>query len=90
MSRKADEQEQARKVKIRLRMTQHFQQVSQNASLTCRFFGISRSQFHIWLGRYEEQGQEGVRDRSRRPSMIRYRIPLEVTALILRVREKRR
>ena len=58
MSRKIDEQEQARKVKARLRMIQHFQQASQNGSLTCRFFGISPSQFYIWLGRFEKQGPE--------------------------------
>jgi len=86
MSRKVDEQEQARKVKVCLRRIRHFQQVSQNASLICHFFGISRSQFYIWLGRYERQGQEGLRDRSPRPSMIRYRIPPEVIALILWVR----
>jgi transposase InsO family protein len=90
MSRKVDEQEQARKVKVRLRMIQHFQQVSRNVSLTCRFFGISRSPFYIWLRRYERQGKEGLLDRSRRPSMIRYRIPPEVIALILRIREERR
>jgi transposase InsO family protein len=90
MSRKVDPQEQARKVKVRLRMIQHFRQVSRNVSLTCRFFGISRSQFYIWLRRYEKQGQQGLRDRSRRPSMIRYRIPPEVIALILRIREERR
>ena len=90
MSRKVDEQDQARKVKTRFRMLQHAQKISHNVSQTCRFFGISRSQYYIWLRRYEKQGQEGLRDRSRRPSMIRYRIPAEVIALILRIREERR
>ncbi len=44
----------------------------------------------MWLRRYEKNGVEGLRDRSRRPSLIRYRIPAEVIALILRIREERR
>ena len=90
MSREVDEQEQRRKVKARLRMLEHYQKISRNVSQTCRFFGISRSQFYIWLQRFERKGAEGRRDRSRRPSMIRYRIPPEVIALILRIREERR
>jgi len=90
MSRKVDEQEQRRKVKARLRMLQHYQKISRNVSQTCRFFGISRSQFYIWLRRFEKEEVEGLRDRPRRPSMIRYRIPPEVIALILRIREERR
>jgi len=90
MNRSVYEQEQARKVKTRLRMLQHAERISHNVSQTCRFFGISRSQFHIWQRRFQKKGFEGLRDMSRRPNMIRYGIPPEVIALILRVREGRR
>ena len=90
MKRPQFEQERARKIKTRFRMLQHAQKISHNISQTCRFFGICRAQYYIWLRRFEKNGMEGLRDRSRRPSMIRYRIPPEVIALILRIREERR
>jgi hypothetical protein len=37
-----EEAEQIRRTKARLRVIQYYQQVTRNASLTCRFFGISR------------------------------------------------
>lgn len=90
MSHTLNEQEQARKAKMRLRMIQHYRQISHNISLTCRFFGISRSSFYTWQHRFEKEGKEGLRDRSRRPKQIHYRVPPEVVALILRLREERR
>ncbi len=90
MKRALYEQEQARKVKTRFRMLQHAQKISHNISQTCRFFGVCLAQYYIWLRRYEKNGMDGLRDRSRRPSMIRCRIPSEVIALILRIREERR
>jgi transposase InsO family protein len=90
MKRSVYEQEQDRKSKTRLRMLQHAETISHNVSQTCRFFGISRGQFYIWRHRFEKKGAQGLRDMSRRPNKIRYRIPPEVIALILRVREERR
>lgn len=90
MKRALYEQEQARKVKAQFRMLQHAQKISHNVNQTCRFFGISRAQYYIWLRRFEKNGMEGLRDRSCRPSMIRCRIPPEVITLILRIREERR
>jgi transposase-like protein len=84
------EQIQARKLKARLRMLQHAQRMSGNVSQTCRFFGVSRALFYIWKKRYEKNGLPGLRDQSRRPHHIRYRIPPEIVSLILRIREERR
>ena len=71
-------------------MLQHAQKISHNVSQTCRFFGISRAQYYIWRHRFEKQGMEGLRDRSRRSKRIHYRVPPEVVALILRLRQERR
>ncbi|PYT63725.1 MAG: IS481 family transposase [Acidobacteria bacterium] len=90
MKNQVNEQIQERKVKARLRMLQHAQRVSGNVSLTCRFFGVSRTHFYIWKKRYEKNGLAGLRDQSRRPHHIRYRIPPEIVSLILRIREERR
>jgi transposase len=61
------EQELIRGAARRLAIIRHAQEVTGNVSLTCRYFGITRQAFYIWLRRYEEQGLEGLRDRSRRP-----------------------
>jgi len=45
----------------------HAQEVTHNVSLTCRYYGITRQCYYIWLRRYEELGEEGLRDRSSRP-----------------------
>ena len=60
---------------MRLRILWHFQQISHNISLTCRFFGVSRNQFYIWQQRFEKEGTEGLRDRSRKPKRIHCRLP---------------
>lgn len=61
------EQELVRGAARRLAIIRHAQEVTGNVSLTCRYFGITRQAFYIWLRRYEEHGLEGLRDRSRRP-----------------------
>src|ERR1700691_55308 len=90
MKNQVYEQIQARKVKARMRMLQHAQRVSGNVSQTCRFFGVSRALFYIWKERYEKHGAAGLRDLTRRPHNIRFRIPPEIVSLILRIREERR
>ena len=52
----AREAEQIRRTKARLRIIQHYQQVTRDVSLTCRFFGISRSKFYFWMTRYRKLG----------------------------------
>jgi len=61
------EQELVRGAARRLAIIRHAQGVTGNVSLTCRYFGITRQAYYIWLRRYEEQGLEGLRERSRRP-----------------------
>lgn len=89
MKNPAYEQIQARKVRARLRMLQNAQRISGNVSQTCRFFGVSRALFYIWKERYEKHGVAGLRDLSRRPHKIRFRISPEIVSLILRIREER-
>ena len=65
-----DEREQQRKVRHRLAMLRHAEEVSGNVAATCRYYGISRQTFYKWLRRYEELGEEGLRDRSSRPQHV--------------------
>jgi transposase len=62
-----DRKEQQRVIKRRLAILQHADEFTGNVAATCRYFGISRQCFYTWLKRYEEEGEEGLRERSRRP-----------------------
>jgi transposase-like protein len=62
-----DEREQQRKVRHRLAMLRHAEEVSGNVAATCRYYGISRQAFYKWQHRFEELGEAGLRDNSSRP-----------------------
>ena len=64
------ENELARAAAHRLAIIRHAQEVTGNVSMICRYYGITRQVFYKWLRRYEEQGLEGLRDRSPRPHEI--------------------
>jgi transposase InsO family protein len=64
------ERELVRAAAYRLAIIRHAQEVTGNVSMTCRYFGITRQAFYKWLRRYEDQGLEGLPDRSRRPHVI--------------------
>jgi transposase-like protein len=45
----------------------HAEEVSGNVAATCRYYGISRNVFYRWKRRYEDEGLEGLKDRSSAP-----------------------
>jgi transposase-like protein len=59
-----EEREQQRKIKHRLAVIRHAQEVTGNVAQTCRCYGSSRQCFDKWLRRHEELGEEGLRDKS--------------------------
>ena len=89
MGKAARKIEQDRKARFRLRRIQHCEQVTQNVSATCRFFGISRGQFYIWLRRYRAHGIDGLRDGRPGPKHHPFATPPDIVALILRIRQER-
>lgn len=64
-------QEISRLQKWRLKIIQHSLEVSKNVAKTCRHYGVSRQFYYRWYRRYLEYGEEGLKDRSRRPKTIR-------------------
>ena len=54
-----DEREQQRKIKHRLNVLRHAEEVTGNVARTCRYFWISRPTFDKWRDRFEESGPEG-------------------------------
>ena len=80
------EKEQQRIIKRRLAIIQHVDEVTGNVAATCRYFCISRQCFYRWLRRYEEEGEEGLRERSRRPLTSPNATQAEVVGKIIYLR----
>lgn len=71
----------------RLGIIRHAQEVTGNVAKTCRYYGISRSIYYRWYDRYKEYGEEGLKDRSRRPLHSPRATPMEIIAKIIYLRE---
>jgi transposase InsO family protein len=82
-----DDREQLRKVRHRLAVLRHAEEVSGNVAGTCRYYGISRPTFYKWLHRYEELGEEGLRDGSSRPLLSPGATKPEIVGKILYLRQ---
>jgi len=54
----------------------------------CRAQGISRQSYYKWRKRFETEGLDGLRDRSRRPNVIMNATPGEVEDAIVRARKE--
>ena len=63
MKRVVSDRERAQRAAARLRVLQHFEQVTHNVSRTCRFFRVSRTLFYEWRRRYQRDGLPGLRPR---------------------------
>jgi transposase InsO family protein len=61
------EKELTKRPAKRLAIIRHAEEVSGSVAMTCRYYGISRACFYIWLERCREFGADGLRDRSTRP-----------------------
>jgi transposase InsO family protein len=81
------EREQRRLVNHRMAVLEHAREVTGNVAQTCRYYGISRQTFYKWRNRYEEQGLEGLRDRSSRPFHSPNATPVEVVGKIMYLRQ---
>ena len=80
------EREQQRKVRHRLGILRHAEEVTGNVSATCRYYGISRPTFYKWLHRYEELGEAGLRDGSSRPHSCPHETRTEIVGKIIYLR----
>ena len=58
-------------------------EVADNVAMICRYYGISQPTFYSWLRRYEEFGEQGLRDRSSRPKHCPYETDPEVVGKII-------
>ena len=81
------ERELSRNAARRLAIIRHAQEVTGNVALTCRYYGITRQSYYVWLRRYEELGLEGLRDRSSRPHLSPRATQEEVVGKIIYLRQ---
>ena len=81
--------EQQRKIRHRLAVLRHAQEVTGSVSKTCRYYGISRPTFYKWLHRYEAHGEDGLRDGSSRPHHVPHATKAEAPELPLRPEQDR-
>ena len=82
-----DDREQQRKVRHRLAVLRHAEEVSGNVAATCRYYGISRQLFYKWRRRFEELGEEGLRDKSSAPLHSPNATKAEVVGKIVYLRQ---
>jgi transposase InsO family protein len=57
-------------------------------SSLCDAYGISRKTGYKWIGRYEEQGVDGLKEVSRRPHNSPYRTPFRIKKEIIELRKR--
>src|SRR5579871_4503346 len=73
--------------KARLVWMDYYHTHNNNAALTARRFGISKSCFFKWKKRYDLHGVRGLSDQSKRPKVIRQPLtPIPVVSAIKTIR----
>jgi transposase len=82
-----NQQEQLRRIRHRLAVLRHAEEITGNVSATCRYYGISRPTFYKWRDRYEELGEDGLRDGSSRPHHSPGATKVEIVGKIVYLRQ---
>jgi transposase InsO family protein len=77
----------ARSASRRLAIIRHAREVSGNVAQTCRYYGITRQTYYVWLRRYVEKGVPGLEDRSRRPHRSPQATSTEIVGKIVHLRQ---
>src|SRR5256885_2249576 len=85
--RPVTEREQQRKIRHRLAVLRHAEEVTGNVAATCRYYGISRPSFYKWLHLYEKLGEDGLRDGSSRPHHSPLATKTEIVGKIIYLRQ---
>jgi transposase len=78
---------QDRQVRRRLAILHHADEITGNVAMTCRYYGVTRQSFYTWKRRYDELGEEGLKDRSRRPHHSPRATQVDVVGKILYLRQ---
>jgi transposase InsO family protein len=79
--------EQVRLANWRSKVLEHVTVVTGNVAQSCRHFGLSRQAYYKWKKRFDEHGEAGLADRSRRPLRSPLAKAPEVVSKILYLRQ---
>ena len=79
--------EMIRNQRWRLAIIRHVEEITHNVAKTCRYYGISRMAFYRWYRRYQESGEQGLFDRSKRPHNSPRATKQEIVAKIIYLRQ---
>jgi transposase-like protein len=82
------ERDLLRRANRRLAILRHAEEVSGNVAATYRYYGISRNVFYRWKRRFEDEGLEGLKDRSSRPRHSPAVTRAEVVGKIIHLRQQ--
>lgn len=82
------ERELERRAKHKLAVLRHVDEISGSVAATCRYYGISRQAYYKWKRRYDDEGFEGLKDRSSVPHRQPNRTDPEVVEKILWLRTR--
>jgi transposase InsO family protein len=74
-------------VSARLEFVRLAGQPGANVKELCRRYGVSRPTGYKWLTRYEQEGEHGLRDRSRRPALSPRRSSAELEERVVKLRD---
>ena len=72
----------------RVRFVLEVQQQTFSFAESCRRYGVSRTTGYTWWNRYQDEGLEGLRDRSHRPLRCPHATPDEVVQYLLKQRRR--
>jgi transposase InsO family protein len=81
------ERELERRAQHRLAIVEHAEEVTGSVAATCRYFGISRQVFYRWKHRYEDEGLDGLRDRSSKPHRSPNATEVDIVGKIVYLRQ---
>lgn len=76
------------KMELKAEFVQMANHPNANMSQLCRRFGISRPTGYKWLHRYQDEGLEGLSERSRRPDHTPNKTPEEIAQLVVEARRR--
>lgn len=80
----------SKEAKYQLRIIDHYLHVTQNVSLTCRHFAITRSYFYKWYKRYNPRNLKSLESRSCKPYKVRtVQYDHKLVILVRRLRKQR-
>ncbi|WP_260609400.1 helix-turn-helix domain-containing protein [Streptomyces sp. WAC 01325] len=76
-----------REAKRRLAVIRHAEEVTGNVAMNCRYCGISQQAYYIWYRRYQAEGIEGLRTRSKAPKHSPNATHVDVVGKIIYLRQ---